>query len=62
MKDAIKALQKMVIGGEAKAADISKSVSGTVSLIDRAVKKNLIHKNKASRKKSQIAKLTAEKK
>ncbi|MFN7160394.1 MAG: 30S ribosomal protein S20 [Candidatus Gracilibacteria bacterium] len=62
MKDAIKALQKMVSGGEAKTADIQKSVSGTVSLIDRAVKKNLIHKNKAGRKKSQIAKLTSEKK
>lgn len=62
MKDAIKALQKQISGGEAKPADLKKSVSTTVSLLDRAVKKNLIHKNKAARKKSQIAKLTADKK
>ena len=61
MKDAIKTLQK-TIGEGAKAADLKKMVSSTVSLIDRAAKKNLIHKNKASRKKSQIAHMTSEKK
>lgn len=62
MKDAIKSLQKMVTGGDAKADELKKSVSTTVSLIDRAAKKNLIHPNKAARKKSQISKMTEEKK
>lgn len=33
------------------------SVAATISLIDKAVKKNLIHKNKASRLKSKLSKM-----
>lgn len=62
MKDAIKALQKFVGAGEKSDADVRKMASETVSLIDRAAKKNLIHKNKAARKKSQISELIGESK
>ena len=34
-------------------------ISRAISLVDRAAKKNLIHANKASRKKSALMKLTA---
>ncbi|OIP57136.1 MAG: 30S ribosomal protein S20 [Candidatus Levybacteria bacterium CG_4_10_14_0_2_um_filter_36_16] len=33
------------------------SVAATISLIDKAVKKNLIHKNKASRLKAKLTKM-----
>lgn len=33
------------------------SVASTISLIDKAVKKNLIHKNKASRLKAKLSKM-----
>lgn len=41
----------------AKKTKTSKSVSAAVSIIDRAVKKNIIHKNRAARFKSQLTKL-----
>jgi len=37
-----------------KAADAKAAFSGTVSMIDKAVKKGLIHKNAASRYKSRL--------
>lgn len=43
---------------EDKAA-AEKLLPGTVSLIDKCVKKNLYHKNKAARLKSQLAKLVS---
>ena len=46
----------------AKKARDKKSVSKAISLIDRAAKKNLIHKNKASRLKSSLSKLLLTKK
>lgn len=62
MKDAIKALKKYIGSGETKESDVKKMASETVSIVDRAAKKNLIHKNKAARKKSQISVLIGEKK
>ena len=62
MKDAVKALQKYVGSADAKAKKVQEMASETVSIVDRAAKKNLIHKNKAARKKSQISKLISEKK
>jgi small subunit ribosomal protein S20 len=41
----------------AKKAKTAKSVSSAVSIIDKAVKKNLLHKNRAARFKSQLSKL-----
>ncbi|MCR4326071.1 MAG: 30S ribosomal protein S20 [Candidatus Roizmanbacteria bacterium] len=37
------------------------SLSSTVSLIDRAVKKGVIHRNKAARLKSRLAKMAPQK-
>lgn len=53
MREAVKAYLKAIEGG--KAADIAKAEKEAVSAIDTAAKKNVIHKNKAARKKSQLA-------
>ena len=42
----------------AKKQKTAKSVSAAVSQLDRAVKKNMIHKNRAARIKSALAKLS----
>lgn len=42
----------------AKKQRTKKSIKEAVSLIDRSVKKNLIHKNKAAHLKSTLSKLT----
>ncbi len=42
---------------EAKKLKTSKAVSSASSILDRAVKKNLLHKNRAARIKSSLAKL-----
>lgn len=54
MREAIKAFNKALQSG--KTADIAKAQSQAVSAIDTAAKKNVIHKNKASRIKSRLAK------
>lgn len=55
LREAIKSLQQAIKSG-AK-ADITKAKVKVESAIDTAAKKNVIHKNKAARKKSQVAKL-----
>lgn len=45
----------------AKKEKSEKSVSAAVSAVDRAAKKNFIHKNKAARLKSQLSKLLKKK-
>lgn len=55
MRDALKSFQEAVKSG--KSADIATARSKVDSTIDTAVKKNIIHKNKAARKKTQIAKI-----
>lgn len=55
VKDQVKTLQKLVTDG--KAAEAKKLAPKVVSLIDRSAKKNLVHKNKAARQKSAVAKL-----
>ncbi len=47
---------------KAKATLSKETLTAAVSAIDGAVKKNLIHKNKAARLKRQVAQLTAPKK
>lgn len=53
LKNAVKALHTAVKGGS---KDVKKTQSKAQSAIDTAAKKGVIHKNKAARKKSQIAK------
>lgn len=51
-KDAVKSVQKSLQGGK-KADNFLKSAQST---LDKAVKKGVIHKNKAARQKSRLAK------
>lgn len=53
MKDIAKKISKTTAGK--KAQDIVKKA---YSVIDKAAKKNIIHKNKAARLKSKVSKLT----
>ena len=53
LRDALKAFSKAIEGG--KAAEIQKTQAEAVSALDTAVKKALIHKNKASRQKAALA-------
>jgi len=46
---------------QAKKEKDVKKVTKAISLADRAAKKNVIHKNKAARIKSQLSKLTSKK-
>lgn len=60
-REAIKKSMKLVSklkGGLKSAQDTKK----TVSLIDKAVKRKIMHKNKAARLKSRIMKLSSQKK
>lgn len=52
LREAIKALQAAIKGG--KADKISQALNEANSAIDTAAKKNVIHKNKAARKKRQL--------
>ncbi|HET6864251.1 MAG TPA: 30S ribosomal protein S20 [Candidatus Saccharimonadales bacterium] len=53
MRDALKAFNKAVASG--KAADIQKTQRDAVSALDTAVKKEIIHRNKAARQKAALA-------
>lgn len=53
LREAVKAFHAALTGG--KAAEISDAQAKANSAIDTAAKKNVIHKNKAARKKSQLA-------
>ena len=53
LKESLKALHRAVTGGK---KDVKKEQSKAQSSIDKAAKKNVIHKNKAARKQSQVAK------
>ena len=55
MKETIKNLQKTVTAGQSDEA--KKALPKAFSVIDRATKKKLLHKNTAARKKSALAKL-----
>ena len=47
---------------EAKRTKLKKNIRKAISLIDRAKKKKIIHKNKAARMKSALSKLLSQKK
>ena len=53
LREAVKSFQAALKGG--KSADISAAHAKANSAIDTAAKKNVIHKNKAAHKKSQLA-------
>jgi small subunit ribosomal protein S20 len=53
LREALKAFAKAAEGG--KAADIQKAQQEAVSALDTAVKKAIIHKNKAARQKAAMA-------
>lgn len=54
LREAVKSFQAALTGG--KATEISAAHAKANSAIDTAAKKNVIHKNKAAHKKSQLAK------
>lgn len=54
VRETLKDLKKALAGGKSK--EIEESQKKAYSAIDTAQKKNVLHKNKASRKKSQISK------
>ncbi len=54
MREAIKAFNKALEAG--KPIEVSKLQNAAVSAIDTAAKKHVIHKNKAARSKSRLAK------
>ena len=58
MKLAIKNLRKAVLAGTSS-DELQTMFIGTVSAIDRAERRNVVHANNASRKKSRLAKLVA---
>ena len=60
LKDAMKEFLALVDAG--KLAEAAKLLPTVQKRIDLAVKKNLWHKNKANRRKSQLMKMVAEKK
>ena len=55
LREAMKEFQTALSGG--KSAIIAAAQKKATSAIDTAAKKNVIHKNKAARKKSQLAKM-----
>ena len=56
IKAAIKTLKKSVETGDS--ANCQKAIKEAYSILDRAAKRNIIHPNKAARKKSRLTKLT----
>jgi small subunit ribosomal protein S20 len=57
IKKATKQVRKAVTAG--KKDDISKALAAAYSALDKAAKKNIIHRNNASRKKSRLAAMVA---
>ncbi len=53
-KSAVKETRTLITAGEAK--DATESLKKAMSALDKAVKKNVMHKNTASRRKSRLAK------
>ena len=53
LRTALKQVRAAIDAG--KAAEVKKSLSETVSLIDKAAKKGVIHKNAAGRYKARLA-------
>jgi small subunit ribosomal protein S20 len=56
-KSAVKETRENIATGDAKAS--AESLKKAMSMLDKAVKKDVLHKNTASRKKSRLAKALA---
>ena len=57
VKETIKEVEKLA--KEGKKAEVLKKLPEVFSVIDKAAKQNLLHKNNAARKKSALSKLAA---
>ncbi|MFM2222677.1 MAG: hypothetical protein RLZZ78_934 [Armatimonadota bacterium] len=57
IKTAIKKTQSAIVAGDAVA--VTTSMNLTVSIVDRAAKRGIIHKNAANRRKSRLMKRAA---
>ena len=57
IKTAIKKTQSAIVAGDATA--VTTAMSLTVSIVDRAAKRGIIHKNAANRRKSRLMKRAA---
>lgn len=60
IKTHVKKSRALIATGTATTADLSASVAKTVSVIDKAWKRGIIHKNAAARRKSRLMKRAAE--
>ena len=59
IKTFMKKSRNLIAAGTAQPAEVSASVSKTVSVIDKAWKRGIIHKNAAARRKSRLMKRAA---
>ena len=59
IKTFMKKSRNLIATGTAQPAEVSASVSKTVSVIDKAWKRGIIHKNAAARRKSRLMKRAA---
>ena len=59
IKTYVKKTSALIATGTAQPAEVSASVSKTVSVIDKAWKRGIIHKNAAARRKSRLMKRAA---
>lgn len=60
VRSAVKTYRKLAVAG--KNDEARKALDKVFSALDKASKKNVIHKNKASRRKSRLSKLIAKSK
>ncbi len=60
IKTYVKKTRALITAGAAQPGEISASVSKTVSVIDKAWKRGIIHKNAAARRKSRLMKRAAQ--
>jgi small subunit ribosomal protein S20 len=60
VRSAVKTYKKLAI--ENKDEEARKALDKVFSALDKAVKKNVIHKNRSARRKSRLSKLIAKKK
>jgi len=60
IKTYVKKTRTLIATGTAKTEEVSASVAKTVSVIDKALKRGIIHKNAAARRKSRLMKRAAQ--
>jgi small subunit ribosomal protein S20 len=60
IKTYVKKSRSLILTGTAQPEEIAASISKTVSVIDKAWKRGIIHKNSAARRKSRLMKRAAQ--